>query len=172
MKQFAEAEKGDLLGALGIDWTALILQMISFVILVIIVAKFIYPPILAMLDRQEQKIKNAEKAAAEAQANAEKSEAESAALLEKSRDEAAEILEAARVESAEILGQAEKDAAEKADAMVMEARAGIERDVEQARQELRREMVDLVGLATEKVVGDKLKKEDEKIIRSALKELE
>lgn len=172
LRQFAEveAENSDLFGTLGIDWTALLLQSISFIILVIILAKWIYPPIAAMLDRHDKKIEDAMKAAEEAQKNASESEAKTAALLEQSRLEAAEIVEAAKTEAAEIVAKAEEDASARAEAIIANARDDLERDIEQAKAELRNELVDLVALATEKVVRVKIDAEDEKIINGVLKE--
>lgn len=172
LTQFAEAEAegGDLFGTLGIDWTALLLQTISFIILVFILAKWIYPPIAAMLDRHDKKIEDAMQAAEEAKKHASDSEAKTAALLEQARTDAAEIVEAAKTESAEILAKAEEDAAARTEAMLANARADLERDVEQARAALRGEMVELVALATEKVIDTKIDAQDEKIINSVLKE--
>ena len=176
---FAEAEaatgaesSGDLFGTLGIEWTALLLQAIAFVLLVIILKKWIYPPIAEMLDRHDKKIEDAMKAAEEAKAHAVESEAKTAELLEKSRTEAAEIIEAAKKESAEIAVKAEKDAAIRAEAIIANARADFERDVEQARADLRAEVVGLVALATEKVIDAKIDAEDEKIIAAVLKDNE
>jgi len=173
LMQFAEAEAaegGDLFGTLGIDWTALLLQTISFIILVIILAKWIYPPIAAMLDRHDQKIEDAMQAAKEAQKHASDAEAKTAALLDQAREDAAGIVEAAKKESAEIITKAEEDAATRAEAIVANARADLERDVEQARAALRGEVVDLVALATEKVIDTKIDTQDEKIINATLKE--
>ena len=140
---FAEAEhaeSADLFGTLGIEWTALILQIVSFAILVFILAKFIYPPIAAMLDRHDKKIEDAMKAAKEAQEQASESEAKTAAILEKSRREAEQIVESAKKESAEIIIKAEEDASIRANAIVSNARAGLEREIEQARTEIRKEV--------------------------------
>ena len=171
--QFAEAENaegGDLFGTLGIDWTVMLLQTISFIILVIILAKWIYPPIAAMLDRHDKKIEDAMQAAKEAQEHASEAEAKTAAMLEKSRTEAAEIVEAAKKEAADIVVKAEEDATTRAEAIIAGARADLERDVEQARLALRGEMVDLVALATEKLIDTKIDSQDEKIIKSVLEE--
>lgn len=171
LTQFAEAEEGgDLFGTLGIDWTALLLQTISFIILVFILAKWIYPPIAAMLDRHDKKIEDAMKAAEEAKAAADESEAKTAALLEQSRAEAADIVAAAKKESAEIIVKAEEDATTRAEAIISNARADLERDVEQARAALRGEMVDLVALATEKIIDTKISTQDENLINTVLKE--
>ena len=171
LTQFAEAEtENDLMGVLGINWELLVLQSISFLILVLILAKFVYPPILAMLDRHDKKIEDALKAAEEAQKNAAEAEAKSAELLDKSRAEAAEIVETAKNESADIIIKAEEDANLRAEAIIAGARDDLDRDVEQARTELRTEMVDLVALATEKVIDTKITAEDKKLIKSVLEE--
>lgn len=166
-----EAESsGDLLGALGIDWTVLVLQMVAFVLLVIILAKWIYPPIAAMLDRHDQKIEDAMKVAEEAKKHAVESEEKTAEILERSRTEAEGIIEAAKKEAAEIAVKAEKDAAVRAEAIIANARADFERDVEQARADLRSEVVELVALSTEKLIDAKIDAEDEKLISAVLKE--
>lgn len=172
IRQFAEESSGggDLLGTLGIDWTALLLQTISFIILVVILAKWIYPPIAAMLDRHDKRIEDAMNAAKEAEQRASESEAQTAAMLEKSRVEAAEIIESAKKESAEMMVKAEEDATMRAEAIVASARADLERDVEQARAALRGEMVELVALATEKVIDTKIDQQDTKIIQKVLEE--
>lgn len=173
LTQFASADtesSGDLLGSLGIDWQVLILQMISFVLLVLFVAKFIYPQIAAMLDRREKIIKDSVKAAQEAEKKSAESEAETAQLLAKARSEAGDIVEAAKKESADIVAGAEADAVKKAGAIVAGAKADLDREVQAARKALRNEVVDLVAIATEKVVETKIDSRDEKIIADTIKE--
>lgn len=171
--QLAEVKnttEGDLFGTLGIDWTLLILQIISFAILVFILAKFIYPPIVAMLDRNDKKIADAVKATEEAQKNANDMEAKTAELLDQSRREAAEIVAAAKRESEEIIIKAEEDATLRAEAVMANARDDLDRDIERAREELRSEVVELVALATEKIVNTKINAEDKKLIQAVLEE--
>ena len=171
--QFAEVEvvaESDLFGSLGIDWTALLLQTISFIILVLILAKFVYPPIVAMLDRHDQKIEDALKAAEEAKKNASEAEAETLAILDKSRDEAAGIVESAKKESVEIIVKAEEDANTRAEAIIANAQDSLNRDIEQAREELRGEVVELVSIATKKIIDSKIDAQDEKIIKTVLED--
>ncbi|MDR2524222.1 MAG: F0F1 ATP synthase subunit B [Candidatus Nomurabacteria bacterium] len=173
LRQFATATEtatdGDIFGSLGIDWQMLILQMIAFMILVFILGKFIYPQIAAMLDRREKLIADSVLAAREAEEKAAASEAETAKMLREARAEAGEIVATARKESADIIADAEANAGKKAASIVAGARAEIERDVQGARQALRDEVVELVALATEKVVGDKINHRDAKIIVDTLK---
>jgi F-type H+-transporting ATPase subunit b len=175
--QFAETAEvarssggSDIFGPLGIDWQTMILQIISFAILVFILAKFIYPSIKAMLDRRDKTIADSMKAAKEAEEKAAASEAETTKLLERARTEAGDIVETAKKESSDMIAGAEADAAKRADAIVANAKVELDREVESARQTLRNEVVDLVALATEKVVETKIDAQDEKIIKSAIKE--
>lgn len=173
LTQFASAEveqEGDLLGSLGIDWTALALQMISFVLLVLFIAKFIYPQIVAMLDRREKIIKDSVKAAQEAEKKSAEAEAETAKLLEKARKEAGDIVEVAKKESADIVSNAESEAMKRAGTIISNAKADLDREVQVARKALRNEVVDLVATATEKVVDSKIDGKDKQIIENAIKE--
>ena len=70
----AEESSGGIFGSLGIDWKILILQMIAFGILVFILSKWVYPPILAMLDRRDKLIDDSVKAAKEASKQSEKAD--------------------------------------------------------------------------------------------------
>lgn len=164
------AESTDLMGSLGIDWQMLVLQMISFVLLVLFVAKFIYPQIAAMLDRREKIIKDSVKAAQEAEKKSAEAEAETAKLLAKARAEAGDIVETAKKESTDIIMNAEADASKRADIIVENAKVELDREVQNARKALRNEVVDLVATATEKVVESKIDSKDEKIIDDAIKE--
>ena len=52
LTQFANSgasEKADLLSSLGIDWTLLALQTVAFLILLFVLRKFVYPPMMEMI---------------------------------------------------------------------------------------------------------------------------
>lgn len=162
---------GGIFGSLGIDWKILLFQMIAFAILVFILAKFVYPPILKMLDRREKLIEDSVKAAKDANEKAEKSADEVAQKLADARKDSEEIVAAAREQSAQMLADSEKEAQKRADATVESARQQLARDVESARKLLRDETASLVADATEKVVGEKVdNSRDAKLIENAIKE--
>jgi F-type H+-transporting ATPase subunit b len=165
-----EAESGGIFGALGIDWKTLILQAIAFLVLVFILTKWVYPPILKMLDRRQKLIDDSVTAAKETAAKAEKAGAEIAKQLKEARTEADEIVAAARQQSEQMLLTAEEESIKRAEATVASARQQLQRDVEAARQTLREETVELVALATGKITRDKLTGAvDEKLIKEVIK---
>lgn len=164
-----ETENEGIFASLGIDLKALILQLIAFVILVFILAKFIYPQINAMLDRRDKAISDAVKSAKESQERAAKSEKETAAVLKNARVESEEIIETAKKESADMMATAEFDAKKKADGIVRSAQEDIEKEIQSARKMLRDETLELVADATEKVASVKLGKDDDKLVTKTLK---
>ena len=50
----APSDGGDMFLSLGIDWKLLILQSVAFLILLFILKKFVYPPLVAMLDKHAE----------------------------------------------------------------------------------------------------------------------
>lgn len=163
---------GDIFTALGIDWRLLILQIVAFLILVFLLGKFVYPWLMKSVDDRQAKIEEAAKAAESAKNAAEKNQAEVEKLLSEARKEASEIVSTAKTESAEMLSASEKKAKELADGIVANAHDQIEKDIQSAKKQLHNDTIELIALATEKVVaGSHDKKSDEKLIASALKEV-
>jgi F-type H+-transporting ATPase subunit b len=153
LKQFAAEAKADIFTSLGIDWQMLILQIIAFLVLVFILGKFVYPILVKAVDERQDKIDAANKAAAEAQAAAADAETRVEKLLKKARVEAAEIVETAKTESNVLLTASEEKAKKRSEQIVAAAQDEIQKEVIAAKSALHNETVELVALATEKVVG-------------------
>lgn len=162
---------GDVFSALGIDWRLLILQIIAFLILVVLLAKFVYPWLMKQVDERQANIEAAAKAAVKAQESAAESQAETAAVLAKARKEADDIISGAKLEASSLLASSEEKARSTAEKIAVEAKADIEKSIETAKRQLHDETLELIALATEKVIQKKLdKKTDADLIASALKE--
>ena len=162
---------GDVFSALGIDWRLLILQIIAFLILVVLLGKFVYPWLMKQVDERQTAIEAAAKAATEAQASAAESQEQVEALLHEARTQAAEIVDTAKLEATQMLSNSEEKARSTAEKIAAEARAEVEKSIENAKRELHDETLELIALATEKVIHTKLdKKADAALIASALKD--
>ena len=167
----AEPAQEGIFSALGIDLQLLIVQIVAFLILVWLLGKFVYPLLMKSVDERQKNIKEAAKAAKKAQESAAESEAETAKLLAEARKEAAEIVATAKTEAADIASTSEERARSSAEKIVADAHAQVSKDIEKARRELHDETLELIALATEKIVRKKLdKKADEALIVEALKE--
>ena len=175
LTQFAAAEahveKADLFGSLGIDWKLLVLQTIAFLILLAILRKFVYPPLVAMLEKREKDLRAADNAAKSARDNADKAEKMTNELMRKARAEANDIVSSAREEAAKVVEDAGAKASAKSEAIVKAAQDEIAKEVEAARKALHNETLELVAEATGTVLGAKVDaKTDAKVIAAAVKE--
>ena len=161
---------GDVFSALGIDWRLLVLQIVAFLILVFLLGKFVYPWLMKQVDERQVAIEAAAKAATEAQASAAESQDRISELLDQARAEAAEIVDTAKLEATHMLTASEEKARSVAEKIASEARADVEKSVQAAKRDLHNETLDLIALATEKVIHTKLdKKTDAALIADALK---
>jgi len=160
-----------LLQALGIDVKLLIEQAIAFLILVAILAKFVYPALIKAVEGRRETIEAGLKEAKESQEAAEKAQEDVAALLEQARKDADELLARTHQEATALVSEAEDKAKQRAEQIVADARGQLATDVQKAREALKRDTIELVALATERVVGEKLDdKKDAALITKALTE--
>jgi F-type H+-transporting ATPase subunit b len=136
----------------GLIWWTLI----NFGVLLVVLKKFAWKPILAALEQRESGIKDSLAQAEAAREAAAKSKAECQAILDESRREAQTIVDDARKraeqEYATILIQAKSDAAAQLD----RAQQDIQRERDQALESLRAEVANLSVLVAGKVIGKSL----------------
>lgn len=173
LKTFAEtaaaAESESIFSALGIDWRLLILQLVAFIILVWLLGKFVYPWLMKSVDQRQADIESAAAAAKEAQSAASETQEETAKLMADARKQAAEIVSTAKLEASQMAATSEEKARSTAEKIVADAHAQLSKDVEAAKRELHDETIELVALATSKVVGKAHdSKADEALIKDAL----
>jgi len=167
---FASSNPG-LLQALGIDGKLLIEQAVAFLILLAILAKFVYPALIKSIDARRSQIEAGMEEAKEAAAALEKAEAKVADMLADARKQADEVIARSQKEASGMVAEAEERAKTRADQIVADARAQLQTDISKARQMLKKDTIELVALATEKVVHHKLDtQKDASLITEALQE--
>jgi F-type H+-transporting ATPase subunit b len=165
-----EPASGGVLGALGIDPAMLLFQGIAFVILVLLLGKFVYPTLIKVVDERQAKIEASTAAATEAEQKAVQAKDDIEKLMKQARKEAAEIVTTAKEEAAAALEKAELKSKTRAEQIVADAHAQIDKDIIAAKKALHNETLELVALATEKVVGKTVDaKLDDAVISAAVK---
>ena len=147
---------------LGIYWPKLIAQTINFGIVLFVLWKFAYKPVLAMLAQRREKI-------AQSIANADKIKAELAAteasrrsILDKANADANKFIEEARAAAARVQEVETQKAIAAANQIVAKAREASEAELVRMKSELRKELVRLVAETTAKVSGKVLTLDDQK----------
>jgi F-type H+-transporting ATPase subunit b len=165
------AASGDILTTLGIHWELLAFQIIAFLILVWALGKFVYPWLMKSVDERQAKIEESVKAAEEAEKKAENAQDEIAKLLKDARAEAKDIVTTAKDEANAMVADAEGKAKQRAEKIVADAHDQLEKDVIAARKALHNDTIELVAMATEKIVGKAVSDSvDKKLITQAVKE--
>ena len=143
-----------------------------FLVVVIILGKFAWGPVLALLQEREKFI---HKSLADAKRDREEAEArlrEYAAKIQTARAEAGAIVEEARRDAERLREDLKQRARTEADTMVQNAERQISLQTQRAIQEIRREAVDLSVAIASKIIQRNLTKEDnQRLIDEAIRQV-
>jgi F-type H+-transporting ATPase subunit b len=155
-------------GLINLD-KSLIVQLVNFIILLIILQRFLYKPLLAKLEERTAAIKRSLDEAQAARADAVRQQEENATQLRAAYAEAAAIRDQA-LREAEEAGRKQLEAAQaQSRKLVEDTKAQLDGEIRRAREELRRETTDLALAVAEKLVRRTLREEDHrKIVADAI----
>ncbi|MCD6289127.1 MAG: F0F1 ATP synthase subunit B [Anaerolineae bacterium] len=158
---------------LGINLNYLIAQIINFGVLLYLLKRFLYGPLLSMLEARRERIRGslaeADRVREQAAAERERLQQELEAAQRESQEALQKAMQASEHIREEILRQARQEAAE----IKARAREEAEHEREQILERAREQIAELVVLATERVVSQSLdERAQRKIIQDFLNELE
>jgi F-type H+-transporting ATPase subunit b len=140
------------LETLGINVASLFWHTINFVILLALLQRFLYRPVVRMLDERSRRIKESLEQAEQVKEQLTRTNEESRLVLETARKEAQAIADQASQIGEQVKAQARRDAQAEAEKILAQAREQIEQERRQTMAELREEMADLVVAAAGKVI--------------------
>lgn len=165
------AQEVGVAASLGLDWKLFIAQLVNFSVILFIVWKWVYAPLVKAMDERtgkiEQGIKDAE---------------EGTKLREIAGEEKQKLIVEARKQAKGIVEQADADAKIRQEAMITKAKDEVLRVVTEGKQRLRDEqdvmiqdakerVAELVVAATEKVLREKVDAgKDAGLVRAAIEE--
>jgi len=150
-------------------WTTLI-----FLMLLVLLWKYAWGPIMKAVKAREDTIHNALDAAEKAREEMKVLQADNEIILRKAREERDKILRDARVAYERMMAEAKEKSQSESDALVRRARELIEREKVSAITEVKREVARLAIEVASKVMGETLKSdtEQQKLIERYIKEIE
>lgn len=167
-----EAESSGL-GALGLDASALVFQLLNFAALLLLLRVFAYKPILRILDARRQKIDEGLRNALEIEQLRRDIAAEQQQTIAEARRQAEAIMSAGQQQAASLLKASEAQAKAQAERIKEQTAATLEHDLKQARHALKQDLLSLVALATEKVTRQKIDSaSDTALVSSVVQDLE
>jgi F-type H+-transporting ATPase subunit b len=130
--------------------------VVTFLLLVFVLGKFAWKPIMAMLQERESTIRQALDEARQARQDSESLLEQNRAILADARNQASDILDKARQASEQRRGELTAAARKEAEELLTRSREEIQREKRQAIRELRGEAADLAINAASRVVGEGL----------------
>jgi len=156
---------------LGINWALLIAQLFNVILLVWLLTRLLYRPVLNMLNERTRRIQESLQDAERVKEQLANARRDYDAELAKARQEAAGILaqaqERAKAQEQEIIAQARAEA----ERIRQEAREQAEREREQLLRDLKGQMAELVTLTAARVLGEELKSNHDRLIEESLASL-
>ncbi len=149
-------------------WTVL-----TFLVLLTLLAKFAWGPLLQALDTRQAAIRKALDDAQQAKQELERLEQESAQIIRKARAEAEVLLTQSRADGDRLREELRQKAKAEADGILKNAERQIQLETARALQQIRSEAVDLSVMIASKIIQRNISKEDnERLIADALKQVE
>jgi len=147
------------LAGLGINLPTLLAQIINFAILFGLLYLVAYKPIMRMLDERSRKIRESMEQTEFIKEQAAHAEEEVKKQIEAAGREGQEVIARAVRTGEEVKREAQQEARQEAESLIARARMEIQRERDDAIDELRKEFADLTILAAGKVIDRSLDKE-------------
>jgi F-type H+-transporting ATPase subunit b len=143
-------------GLLDVNPGLMIWTVVTFILLLFILKKIAWKPILEALDKREKEIKNSLEQAENAKEEARKILEENQANLAKAEEESKKIIEQSRTYSESLKEQMLKESKEQARKLIDDAGDEIQRKKDAAFEELKEQIAELAVNAAERIMKENI----------------
>ena len=152
---------GETLKTLGIYWPKLIAQTINFAIVLFVLWKWAYRPVLAILEERQQRIADAMKNADKIKIELASAQAKAQEILTQAGAQGNKMIEEARASAAKVLEVESQKAIATANDIIAKARQASEAELVRMKADLRKEVGRLVVSTSARVTGNILTAEQQ-----------
>ncbi|MFA4890923.1 MAG: F0F1 ATP synthase subunit B [Candidatus Gracilibacteria bacterium] len=160
----------DLIDKLGIDLKLLIAQAVNFLILLVILTKLVYKPILKLLDKRKKMIEQNVEDTKKIEERLTKIEEEKEKIISDASKKAMEAIEKAKKEAEEEKQKILMNAKKEISSLAERYRAQLQEEKKQLTQEVKAEVAALIIASSEKILRKEFKKDDQKRLEEAIKD--
>lgn len=162
------------MGLITPDMGLLFWMLVTFFIVIYLLKKFAWKPILESLKEREDTIEDALKSAEDARNEMAKLKADNAVILQEAKAEREEMLKDAREVKNKIIADAKKEAGAEAEKMIEAAKLQIQSEKASALKSIKEEVVGISIEIAEKVIRENLKddKTQNKFAQKLLNEIQ
>lgn len=152
----------EVLNTFGLQPILLLAQIVNFLVLLFILKKFLYKPILKVLDERKAKIENSIHDAEEIEKRLVAIESEREDKINKAVNEARGIVNEARKNAETIIADAHHKAEKDIQDLTKKAKDSLALERDKLHQEIKKELANMIVLGLEKVAGKVLTSSDQK----------
>lgn len=146
----------ELLHAFGLDIRIFLAQLINFAVLVFLLHRFAYKPVLKLLEERSTKIEKGLEDAKRAAAELTEASAKREEILVQTKAESKAILDNALAAAGKIKDSIQKEAEEKAKEIIASAIAQSEEEKKKMMADVKEEVLALAVEITEKILGEQV----------------
>lgn len=161
-----------LINNFGINLYLLVAQIVNFLIILYLLKRFAYKPVMELLEKRKKTIEEGQKNAARAEKALEDATEKEREILKKAQTESKKILSEATKQAADIIDQATETGRKQVDRMIAEAKVEIEKARQSGEKELATHVaqlaLDMLKKSLPSLIGDK---EQENVLKKAAEEL-
>lgn len=156
----------------GVNPILLAAQVINFIIILVILKRFLYKPVLGIIKKRESIIKKGLEDAESAQKLLEKTAEDERKVLQKASERAEKLVEETKLQTQEMLKLAEVEAKRRTEKMLSEASSKIDDEIKNAKKELTRDLGRVSVEILEKALDGLIGRNDQKqVIDKAIKNI-
>lgn len=131
-----------------------IVELVAFLIVVLVMAKYVLPPINKVMDERQQTIRQALADADAARQQAAEAEEERRSVVSEARSQARAVVEEANRQAEQARAERRSQAEAEYQRIVGSAHAEIDAQARRAQEDLRQQAADLAIAAAEKILGE------------------
>ncbi|HDC6366017.1 TPA: F0F1 ATP synthase subunit B [Staphylococcus aureus] len=148
----------------GVEWGTVIVQVLTFIVLLALLKKFAWGPLKDVMDKRERDINRDIDDAEQAKLNAQKLEEENKQKLKETQEEVQKILEDAKVQARQQQEQIIHEANVRANGMIETAQSEINSQKERTIADINNQVSELSVLIASKVLRKEISEQDQKAL--------
>ena len=127
-------------------------QAIAFVLFVLFCMKYVWPPIMAAIEKRQKEIADGLSSAERAKKDLDLAQANATDQMKKAKAEASALIDQANKQRAQIIDEAKAEAEVERSKIIAQAQAEIDAERKRAREELRKQVAILAVAGAEKII--------------------
>ena len=137
----------------------LIGQLLAFILFVWFCMRYVWPPMLQILEEREKEVADGLEAASRGRRELEEANTQREAIVDEAKKEAADLVSQAGQRANQMVEDAKTQAQEEAERIKVAAQKDVDQAAKKAREELRSELAVLAVAGAEKILGSEVDQE-------------